>query len=231
MIERIKYQANANNANGMANKARKKRQLIVEKFFYETFKSKIEKGEKVKTLDIGGTYQYWKAMEFKYFNAMDITLANIIEMPALELGSDMNNIHAIKADAIDLNNIKDKEFDFVFSNSCIEHVGGMPEQQQMANEVKRVGSHYYLQTPNRFFPIEPHFLFPLFQFFPLQFKAFLICHFQMGFMQKGKTKREAREIGNEIKLLSYGDLKKLFPKASIKREKMFGLTKSFMLFE
>lgn len=94
-----------------------------------------------------------------------------------------------------------------------------------------MGNHYYLQTPNRFFLIEPYFLFPLFQVFPLKFKEFLVYYFKMSFMPKGKTKREARKIGNEVKLLSYDDLKKLFPKASIKKEKMFGLTKSFMLFE
>lgn len=56
-------------------------------------------------------------MDFKYFNNMDITLANIIEMPVLESGRDMDNIHAIQVNAIDLKNIRDKEFDFVFSNS------------------------------------------------------------------------------------------------------------------
>src|SRR5258706_140697 len=61
----------------------------------------------------------------------------------------------------------DRSFDIAFSNSVIEHVGTLEAQIMFANEFRRVARKYFLQTPNRHFPIEPHYLFPLFQFLPI----------------------------------------------------------------
>lgn len=45
----------------------------------------------------------------------------------------------------------------VFSNSVIEHAGNYEKQKRMAAEMQRAGVHYYLQTPNKWFFMEPHF--------------------------------------------------------------------------
>ena len=96
--------------------------------------------------------------------------------------------------------------------------------------MKRVGKHYYLQTPNRYFFIEPHFLFPLFQFLPLKVKTFLIKRFQLGYMSKAQTDEEAIQIANSVRLLTKKELEELFPDAEIKREKLLFFTKSFYLY-
>lgn len=48
------------------------------------------------------------------------------------------------------------EYDLVYSNAVIEHVGGRNEQQRFVAEHARVGKHWILTTPNRYFPVESH---------------------------------------------------------------------------
>jgi SAM-dependent methyltransferase len=71
----------------------------------------------------------------------------------------------VQADALDLP-FADGEFDVVFSNAVIEHVGGRPEQQRFVDEVLRVGRRAFVTTPNRWFPIEVHTRLPLVHWLP-----------------------------------------------------------------
>jgi SAM-dependent methyltransferase len=113
----------------------------------------------------------------------------------------------------------DEQFGAVFSSSTIEHV---PQELQadFAAEIRRVGRRYFVQTPNRYFPIEPHYQFPLFQFLPHRVQRALNNRFSLGWRKKGEWE--------EINLLSARDLRRLFPDAEIHRERVFGLTKSLM---
>ncbi len=51
---------------------------------------------------------------------------------------------------------KDNEFDWVFSNAVIEHVGDDINQKEFLNEMLRVAKNVYFTTPNKFFPFESH---------------------------------------------------------------------------
>jgi hypothetical protein len=113
----------------------------------------------------------------------------------------------------------DGEFGTVFSSSTVEHV---PKELQpaFAAEIRRVGRRYFVQTPNRYFPIEPHYQFPLFQFLPHRVQKALNNRFSLGWRPRGQWE--------EVNLLSARDLRQLFPDAEIHRERVFGLTKSLM---
>ena len=50
----------------------------------------------------------------------------------------------------------DASFDLVYSNAVLEHVGQEPEQRAFVQEHARVGRHFIITTPNRWFPIESH---------------------------------------------------------------------------
>jgi hypothetical protein len=131
---------------------------------------------------------------------------------------DQPNVTVEKGDGTQLQ-FADREFPVAYSNSVIEHI---PKQLQraFADEVRRVGERYFVQTPNRWFPIEPHYQVPLFQFLPKPLRRAINKRFTLGFQPKG--------YWEEITLLSARDMKRLFPDATIHRERVFGLTKSLM---
>ena len=100
----------------------------------------------------------------------------------------------------------------------------------MANEVMRVGKRYFVQTPNKRFPLEPHFLFPFFQYLPAAVRAQLVHRFDIGWYKRIPSLAKAREEVDSIQLLTRRGFAGLFPGATIYEEKMFGLTKSFVAF-
>ncbi|MEL6457650.1 MAG: class I SAM-dependent methyltransferase [Cyanobacteria bacterium J06636_27] len=181
-------------------------------------------------LDIGGTLEFWIESgfleELLHLKDIQITLLNIEY-------SYSNNPHikTIIGDATNLSQFKDREFDIVFSNSVIEHLFTYDNQIKMAEEIKRIGRRYFIQTPNKYFPIEPHFQFPLFQFLPLSIKIILIRNFQLGWRKKAKSKQKAIETVTEIRLLGQKELQKLFPGSKIYKEKFATLTKSLTAYD
>jgi hypothetical protein len=109
-------------------------------------------------------------------------------------------------------------------------VGKWEDQRKFAHEVKRISAKYFIQTPNYFFPFEPHFLTIGFQYLPVKLRAILIRHFNLGWFNKTKDYRASLEIVKSVRLLRRSEIKKLFPKATIVSEKFLGLTKSFMIY-
>ncbi len=154
---------------------------------------------------------------------VEITVLNLDEEPRPDL-------RIVRGDARHMPEFTDGTFDIVFSNSVIEHVGSFEDQQAMAREVARVGKRYFVQTPNRYFPIEPHFFFPGFQFLPIAVRAWLVRHVDLGFSKRTSDPQEARERVESIELLSHGNMRRLFPDGKIYRERFAGLTKSFVAY-
>lgn len=109
----------------------------------------------------------------------------------------------------------DGEFDVVYCNSLIEHLPPA-DREQLAAEVRRVAHRWFVQTPNRWFPVEPHVLLPLFQFLPLAIRRRLWRFGASG------------EDFQDIALLTKGELARLFPEAVIVRERLGPLTKSLI---
>jgi hypothetical protein len=177
-------------------------------------------------LDVGGTPAFWERMGFADPSEAQITLVNLKEV-------EVNNpvFTSLAGSACDLSRFDDQSFDIVFSNSVIEHVGGLKDQQDMAAEVMRVGKRYFVQTPNKWFPIEPHFLLPWFQFYPVWFRIMLMRRFALGYAKAPISDLEkARDHVTRIRLLSRSEFQDLFPPASMYDEKMFGLNKSFVAY-
>ena len=175
----------------------------------------------LKILDVGGSQRVWEQIGFADQPDIHIILLNIDPMP-----SDHANIVPVLGDACCMSDFADKQFDIVFSNSLIEHVGDEGRIRQCAEEIRRVGKNYFVQTPNRYFPVEPHFVFPLFQFLPTSLSTTLVQNFSLGWMPKCPVRADAEAAVKSIRLLSKQEMKKLFPDGQIIEERLLGMTKS-----
>jgi len=174
----------------------------------------------VRILDAGGEEAFWNVVPAG--EGVSVILANIEpQTPKLP------NVTAIVADACDLSRFADGEFDLVVSNSVIEHVADM---EAMAREVRRVGRRYYVQTPNRWFPIEPHFLVPFFQFLPMPLRARLLTRFNLGWLTRTPDRAAARAVVESVRLIDARELRRLFPGGTVWRERFLGLTKSLVVY-
>jgi hypothetical protein len=177
-------------------------------------------------LDVGGTQGFWESMGSAALGDVQVTLLNLqterVSGPKFE---------SVAGDARDLSRYQDRAYDVVFSNSVIEHLGpSFADQRLMANEVRRVGKRYFVQTPNRYFPIEPHFLTPGFQFLPVPVRVWAITHFDVGWYPRFADRAAAQREVESISLLTENQFRTLFPGAGIYKEKILGLTKSFVAF-
>jgi hypothetical protein len=177
-------------------------------------------------LDVGGDPAFWQRAGFDNEPGISFTMVNLY--PSHNLPAHMNSL---VGDARNMPQFADQEFEIVFSNSTIEHVGDFHDQARMAQEVQRIGKRYFVQTPNRYFPIEPHFLFPWFQFLPISTRVWLLQNFNFSRMGKITDRAVAEALVKEIRLLTEAEMRRLFPNAEIYREYFGGVVKSIVAYK
>jgi hypothetical protein len=127
---------------------------------------------------------------------------------------------------------EDKAFDIVYCNSVIEHVtadrwlpfaefrkAAWSHQRQFADEIRRVGRGYFVQTPNRHVPIEPHSLLP--------FGGYLSGRTDAR-LAKAMRHWWLKQWSGGSNLLTRREMAELFPEAQIVPERVCGLVKSWM---
>lgn len=178
----------------------------------------------VHILDVGGEQRFWELMGLAGCSEYWITILNLYPPPITH-----PNLQGVVGDATHLAEFADQSFDCIFSNSVIEHLGTYEKQQRMAAEVRRVGKTYFVQTPNRYFPLEPHFLLPFYQFFPLALQAALLQRFDLGWYLRIPNRQEAIQHIQSHRLLSASEMRALFPDGKLYAEKVLGLTKSLSM--
>jgi len=175
-------------------------------------------------LDVGGTADYWSKFGAGLPEGVKITIVDKYD----RFGEEGSNVEFEVGDACDLSQHADNSFDIVHSNSTIEHVGLWGQMQQMASEVRRLAPRYFVQTPNYWFPIEPHARTPLIHYLPEPLRASLVLRKTRGWWGPAADLGEAMSWVHSAILLDARQMAFLFPDASIKREKFYGLTKSLM---
>ncbi len=214
----IKLFVNHNKPGSFVNRLRKKRFALLQK---EIEKMISEKGQ-IKMLDIGGEMGYWKHIGWQNEHCT-IYLLNLANS---HTPADIPGFMHVTGNALALP-YQFGEFDLVFSNSVIEHMGSKENQVQFAKEVKRVCDKYIIQTPSYWFPLEPHSLLPFFQCIPHALRAYLIMWFSINYFPKAANYREAVAVSKTTIMFTRRQFKKLFPDAKIQVERLFGIPKSY----
>nr|WP_203950355.1 class I SAM-dependent methyltransferase [Microbispora rosea] len=170
-------------------------------------------------IDLGGTASAWLRAPVR---PAHVHIVNLEPPPA----SPPSWMKAEVADACALpEEILRTRYDLVFSNAVIEHVGGHARRQMFADAVHRLAERHWVQTPYRYFPIEPHFLFPGFQYLPVAARTALLRRWPL--VHTPTSDREAaRNIVMEVELLSITEMRHYFPSSEIRFERLGGLVKS-----
>lgn len=172
-----------------------------------------------RVLDVGGTSFNWSLTPSR----PRLVILNL-STPREE---DQKDITWLVADGRHLP-FKDNAFDVVYSNSLIEHLGNLYNQRLFAAECRRVGLRYYVQTPNKWFPIEPHLITPFIHWLPRRVQRRLLRNFTVRGLITRPTEQECEDLLKEIRLLDEWELRQLFPDAEIWHERVLGLTKSLI---
>jgi hypothetical protein len=175
-------------------------------------------------LDVGGTPEYWEA----FGQDLDWDRVHVSSVNLVIPNTRNHRINLISGDARNLHAFSDLSFDFVHSNSVIEHVGRWDDMTSMAKEISRLAPRYYVQTPYQWFPLEPHAVFPFFHWLPESWRYRIVMRRACGFWPRQTDVGQAMKTIQSACLLDKRQMRYLFPDANIIREKVFGLTKSLI---
>jgi len=173
----------------------------------------------MRVLDVGGTPDLWRYAPLE----LDITLLNLPGAPELH-GKDTTGFSLQEADFTQSDVISGDRWDFVFSNSVIEHVGDAAQRRRFANNVINTASAWWVQVPAPDFPVEAHCHMPGWWRYPPAVQNWFINRWQ----NNGRAFRANQMRTTHPVYLD--ELQSLFAGASIFRERIAGFTKSVSVY-
>ncbi|PPU68874.1 hypothetical protein XpiCFBP4643_07720 [Xanthomonas pisi] len=143
-------------------------------------------------IGVGGTLAYWAQVPDAFFaqHACEVTVVNLDDSPP---PAARTHPRSQWGDGCALG-YADNAFDIAHSNSVIEHVGDAARTHAFADQIRRVAAQYYVQTPNYWFPIEPHYLAPGIQFLPRAWQADLLYRLPLGRIDRPQTRARRHDV-------------------------------------
>jgi hypothetical protein len=209
------------NSNGSFSNSRRTRRFEA---FARLLEGLLEQHRRpVRILDIGGTNSFWEQRGWAERRDVHVVLVNLMAEQRVH-----ENIEPRAGDATNLSGFSDGAFDVVFSNSVIEHLETFGRQAAMAAEVRRLAPSYWVQTPNFWFPVEPHFLTPAWHWLPADLRVALLRRRRWGWRGPCPDLDEARALVREVRLMRRAELRRLFPDATLEEERIGPFVKSFV---
>jgi len=182
-----------------------------------------EIAQQAAVLDVGGTWRWWKDMQPC---TSQITIVNLDATHQSEV--EQAGYRFMAADGCALP-FADQSFDLSFSNSVIEHVGDASARQRFAHEMLRCGRSLYLQTPNKWFFVEPHLIAPFIHWLPFALTRRLVRWCSIWGWVNRPDQATIDAFLKDINLVDRTELEALFPGCQIGAEKFLGMTKSFIV--
>ena len=174
----------------------------------------LRAGDRV--LDLGGTCSIWQYVE----TPLDVTIVNLPGVDKQVLPDSHHRFHLVVGDATDMPEYRDNQFDVVFSNSVIEHVGGEERRAAFAREVRRLAPRYFVQTPSVWFPLEAHTGIPFWWALPQSVRRRAI--------ERWRAKLPAwTEMVEGTTVIARDQLQAYFPDGAIITERVMGIPKSY----
>jgi SAM-dependent methyltransferase len=183
-----------------------------------SYVSLMDVREGMSVLDLGGQPMIWDGVPLR----LDLTILNLPNVAVSNYISH-HKITYVEGDACKIEGFEDRQFDSVFSNSVIEHVGPVDKMSDFAREVRRLGKSYWIQTPSKWFPIEAHCGMPFWWFYPVRLRKY--------FIERWRKKLPAwTQMVAGTTVLTKSELQCLFPEATIMVETFFGIPKSYVAY-
>jgi hypothetical protein len=183
----------------------------------EAFLRCMKPRPKARILDLGGTTRIWDLVSLP----LELTIVNLPGQ--IEPRPSRHHVTYAEGDACDLPQFQRGDFDLVFSNSVIEHVGDEERQRAFAATVRRVAPAYWIQTPSKWFPVEPHTGMPFWWFYPTRLQEAIL----RGWRRKLPVWTRMVE---GTRVLERAWFESLFPEAEVYVESLLGIPKSYTLF-
>ena len=172
----------------------------------------------MRVLDLGGQPAIWDDVD-PCLNITCLNLPGIADQKHLS----HHNITFVVGDACNMPEFNFGDFDIVFSNSVLEHVGDGDKQKEFAREVQRLSGTFWVQTPSKLFPIEAHCGMPFWWYYPIWLRSF--------FLRRWEKKLPAwTEMVSSTTYISRKSMVSLFPDSSIVTE-WFVLPKSIIAYK
>lgn len=168
----------------------------------------------IRVLDAGGRAEYWKMLSPEAAHRVHVTILNTSSELADYSMQTVTHLayENVTGDACAMPQYGDGAFHLVHSNSVIEHVGSYSRMIAFAEEIRRVGQAYYVQTPNFWFPVDPHNALPLLHWLPDAVRLAMETRFNLGLARRTDFAGAADRIDHR-RMVSQAMMRALFPDA------------------
>lgn len=174
----------------------------------------------MRVLDLGGQPDIWDTVAPK----LKITILNLDGIARTD-HSTHHEITYVVGDACRVTAYGPGDFDMVFSNSVIEHVGPAANRAAFAAEARRLGPAYWVQTPAIHFPVEAHTGMPFWWFYPEAMRQRILDRWRRQGLPDWTDMVEGTDI------VSRRELETLFPDGTVMTERVMGIPKSYALYK